>query len=420
MPGIIPEQDSGALVIRDMGGTCIAQPLVINGYCPGADFTSSCQIRALPSDCTARITPAQINAFQSELLSFAECLDPDGNWDCDELNNLCTNFTAWWEENEPHGDGVTITVNGGPQSSPNRFSIIPDGVANAICADESAAQTLAGCVLSGDANNQSVIGSDGLIFTPPGQDLDGDEIADLICGDTSARQTLATCVLSGDAGNQTTTGSDGLIFTPAGQNLSPDDIADMVCGDVSARETLAQCLISGQDFNAIVPGDDNLLYSRNGTIVGTAEVIAPDYVGPSPAGPVLVHQEDWFIPNPYPFTINVLCIAKVHMRIMENDLNDAGYSFLADWIQNDYGVGGDFTQWHWNQSRLMPNGPECVFDNAQTFMRIVTVGAGGRTMQARFELDSVNGIPADIEITNNSIVFQWYGVYSRSINGSNP
>ena len=52
-------------------------------------------LTALPTNCDARIEPEQINAIVSELLSFAECLDPDGPWDCTKLSNLCKSFREW-------------------------------------------------------------------------------------------------------------------------------------------------------------------------------------------------------------------------------------------------------------------------------------------------------------------------------------
>lgn len=95
MTGILPDSVSGGLIIRDAAGNCTPQPNVINAYCPPAGFVTTCEITALPSDCTARITPAQINAIVSELMSFAYCLDPNGPWNCAATNNLCAAFTQW-------------------------------------------------------------------------------------------------------------------------------------------------------------------------------------------------------------------------------------------------------------------------------------------------------------------------------------
>lgn len=93
--GIFPETISGGLVIRDAAGVPTNPPNVPNAYVPSATFLSTCLMTALPADCTARITAGQINAIVSELVSFAECLDPNGPWDCNSLHNICNAFTAW-------------------------------------------------------------------------------------------------------------------------------------------------------------------------------------------------------------------------------------------------------------------------------------------------------------------------------------
>jgi len=95
MPGILPEAIAGGLVYRQQDGLPTPPPNVQNAYPPLPEFLANCGLTALPSDCTARIEPRQINAIVSELLSFAECMDPNGPWDCTSLQNLCTAFTTW-------------------------------------------------------------------------------------------------------------------------------------------------------------------------------------------------------------------------------------------------------------------------------------------------------------------------------------
>lgn len=95
MTGILPTGANGGLVVRDEFGVCTIPATVVNAYCPQPEFTTSCEVSYLPDGCTARITPAQINAFESELLCFAEKLNPDGNWNCTDLCNLSTNFQSW-------------------------------------------------------------------------------------------------------------------------------------------------------------------------------------------------------------------------------------------------------------------------------------------------------------------------------------
>jgi len=93
---ILPSTETaGAVVYRDAAGQPTYPPDVTHAYVPLPAFKSTCELTALPSTCDARIEPAQINAIVSELLSFAECLDPTGTWDCNSLKNLCASFSNW-------------------------------------------------------------------------------------------------------------------------------------------------------------------------------------------------------------------------------------------------------------------------------------------------------------------------------------
>jgi len=92
---VFPTDTAGGLVIRDAAGAPIDQAGVENEYVPAPAFVITCPPTALPSTCEARIEPRQINAIVSELVSFAECLDPDGPWTCDSVKNLCAAFNAW-------------------------------------------------------------------------------------------------------------------------------------------------------------------------------------------------------------------------------------------------------------------------------------------------------------------------------------
>ena len=97
--GIFPEDHAAAVVIRDVAGNPTYPPEVEKAYSPSPAFLSTCLMTALPSNCEARIEPRQINAIVSELVAFAECMDPNGPWDCAALNNLCAAFNAWVELN---------------------------------------------------------------------------------------------------------------------------------------------------------------------------------------------------------------------------------------------------------------------------------------------------------------------------------
>jgi hypothetical protein len=126
MPGIFPEALAGGIVYRDASGAALNPPGVENAYSPAAAFVITCPPTALPSDCTARIEPRQVNAVMSELIALAECFDPDGTWDCNKLTNLCTAFTAW-DVNDADVDGVSI-VGTGTTADPFTVGVIDCGV----------------------------------------------------------------------------------------------------------------------------------------------------------------------------------------------------------------------------------------------------------------------------------------------------
>jgi hypothetical protein len=119
MPGALPEYVAGAVDYRDAAGAPINPPNVQNAYSPAPAFLSSCLLTALPSDCTARIEARQVNAIVSELLAFAECMDPNGTWDCTSLKNLCTAFTNWVSINI---DGI-VTIADTPPPNPIHESL---------------------------------------------------------------------------------------------------------------------------------------------------------------------------------------------------------------------------------------------------------------------------------------------------------
>lgn len=93
--GIFPEDSAGAVIIRDAAGNPTYPAEVEKAYAPSPAFLATCAMTALPSNCDARIEPRQINAIVSELVAFAECMDPNGPWDCASLRNLCAAFTEW-------------------------------------------------------------------------------------------------------------------------------------------------------------------------------------------------------------------------------------------------------------------------------------------------------------------------------------
>lgn len=146
MPGIFPELVSGGVVVRDALGVCLNPPTVQNAYCPPDTFVTSCEITALPSDCTARLSAAQINTIVSELISFAECLNPIGPWNCASTSNLCAAFNVW-------AAGFAMTA---------------VEIVTSICASNPAGDALAACLISIDGGNVVTLGGDGRLYAAPG------------------------------------------------------------------------------------------------------------------------------------------------------------------------------------------------------------------------------------------------------------
>ena len=243
MPGIIPEATAGGRVIR-AGGVCTNPNNVTNAFCPPPAFNTTCDLTALPSDCTARITPAQINAIVSELISFAACLTPTGTWNCGSLQNLCTAFNAWKAANNVV-DGDTI-IGTGTVADPWRVD--PAGLAAAICANDPAADALAACLLSTDAGNASTTGTDGRILTSPAS------IANSICANDAAADALAACLIEPGAANLIDQGPTGRL------EVSSADIAAGICADDASADALAACLISTSPGNAITVGPDGRVF----------------------------------------------------------------------------------------------------------------------------------------------------------------
>lgn len=95
MTGIFPSLSAGGVVTRTSDGACTPSAFVENAYCPGEGFTMDCDATFLPSDCTAFLTPAQINAIASELLCLAETMAPEGLWNCSGLCNLGSAFSTF-------------------------------------------------------------------------------------------------------------------------------------------------------------------------------------------------------------------------------------------------------------------------------------------------------------------------------------
>lgn len=162
MVGILPDIANGGLVIRDGDGVPTNPAGVQSAYSPPAEFTSSCLLTALPSDCTARMSAAQINAIVSELLCFMASLNPDGTYNCASLCNIANAFDAWWDEH----NNTDATIDGDGTAA-NLFRVNPLATVAAILAVDAAGDSLASGLRSTDATNILTTGTDGRLFVPP-------------------------------------------------------------------------------------------------------------------------------------------------------------------------------------------------------------------------------------------------------------
>lgn len=199
MPSIFPEVTSGGLVVRDENGVCQSPANVQNAYCPPATFNTTCEVRALPSDCTARITAAQINAFQSEMLCLAATLTPDGTWNCGSLCNLSSAFAAW----------MVGTYDGS----------LGDAIGDHVCN--------APLIAYADIGNGSYALCDGngnLGRQTPVELATG--VVQNVCATAGLRGTLSGCLISTDAGNVITQGSDNRLL------VRGQDVANSICGNI--------------------------------------------------------------------------------------------------------------------------------------------------------------------------------------------
>lgn len=287
MPGIMPDVANGGVVVRTLAGVCTAQSEAPNAYCPPATFVTTCQVTALAEDCTARVMPSQLNAIVSELMCLAVALDPNGPWDCNSNCNLSAMFQTW-AGNFQAGttvvtDGTTIAGNG---TSGNTIRIIPDGVVSAICADDSAADALATCLISGQAGNIIEVGSDGRLFAEVTVSA-----TNHITGTGSVGNPLDVNVpslISTDGRNIIREGTDGLLqadittsgaLTGSGTAADPltiefDGIASFICGNDAEHDLLASCLVSAQVGNELTIGTDGGLY----VVAGGSGGFPPDGV----------------------------------------------------------------------------------------------------------------------------------------------
>jgi hypothetical protein len=128
MTSIFPDSAAGGLIVREADGTPVEQPNVEN-FEVNEQFSSNCDILALPEDCNARFTPAQANAIVSELLNLFIAMSPTREWGCNELDNLASAFEDFVAQLAGGGEGgLTCSVQTGiAAESGNAYLMYCDG-----------------------------------------------------------------------------------------------------------------------------------------------------------------------------------------------------------------------------------------------------------------------------------------------------
>ncbi len=357
MPGIIPDQSSGALVVRNESGVCQNPANVLNAYCPPADFVTTCTVMALPSDCNARVTAGQINALVSEMLCLAVAMTPEGTWNCASTCNLSAAFQAWVGANGIT-DGETITGEG-TNASP--YAISPDGVAEAICADASATQTIAACLISSDLTNIMDIGNDGKLRVTIG------DLAEQICADGDASQTLATCLISAQANNDIELGADGKMF------VAPD-------------------------------------WLLQGARLFTYPTVQPI---PSNTTPVVIASTAFNVPNNSGRTIYVNITATFHSQLILTD--SGGASVNAELRTGTSPTGGTLLSSPHHNWQQRP-GTSFTYDGFGTVAVIAAIPPGGQDFISVITLGQSTSNVAGSSIVGNQHYVTWYGLSHDNMN----
>jgi len=109
MSSIFPDTSAGGLIVIDHDtGMPVAQPDVENSNF-AAGFTASCDVTALPSNCNARVEPAQINAIVAELVNLYYSMAPAREWDCNEQDNIAEAFEQFIQTLVGGGGGGGIS-----------------------------------------------------------------------------------------------------------------------------------------------------------------------------------------------------------------------------------------------------------------------------------------------------------------------
>jgi hypothetical protein len=245
MTGIVPNSASGGLPANNAN--------VFGAEFPAAPFSVTCTNLGLPSDCTARITPEQINSIVSELLNLAACMSPNGVWACGSLDNLCSAFNSYrtgtgtntliddvinnlnWKD----CNGIKLTVTETIATCANVAAAINAAIAALVDDDTFPV----GFVLNALTDELKMTLNNGNTFTvnlAPYKNLTPLQQIQNIDADVPASAALMTAILSTDAGNTSVLGSDQKIYTP---QETPTSIVDRIQANSIAHCDLVNGLV---------------------------------------------------------------------------------------------------------------------------------------------------------------------------------
>lgn len=343
---------------------------------PDAPFSISCDYLAHPSDCSARIMPAQINAMVSELLNLAGCFNPDGSWNCENTDNLCANWTSYRTE---VGAGLNLF---------NDIQALLCGATEEV-AELPANAELLWC------------DGEGEVKTSPFPDV-GKLLCEAATEDPTPPEGVSFlwCNGSGEVFTSPTPEPDvaGLLCAAATEDPSPPGDAGFLW-----------CNGSGEVFTSPIvipdPGEPTLSHGIRGTQAITAADRTLDSATVAPFGMTTIN-----IPNTSSENIVVLLSMIFEVNLIE--LIDGGQGQLSfSRFTNADGSGGVIQECHMGARNIRaPGTPVMIFKPAA--MRQYVIPPGGVDMYFGFEGGAAPDNAYRVEVIAGKI--EVYGVYASS------
>jgi hypothetical protein len=211
-----------------------------------------------------------------------------------------------------------------PASDSYVVGIEPVGAVTAICSSVAAKTNLIDCVLSNDAGNRAVLGTDGAIYVaPPAADVN-------VSGMTLVSDILTVTETDGQ------THSVSLApYVNAAAFVHPTPLQHItdICASAPAKAALVDCVLSSDADNTAVVGSDGGIYvpQLHRFVVRPAQVTGnlPSPTGPVPAGVFsTLGTRTVTITNPSP-TRPLKLLALFESRFIANDFTVSGLDSLA-------------------------------------------------------------------------------------------